>query len=595
MLREAKIPFLMWLPAAMVVHALGGGGAVEGAKVLGERADILAFARSVRQDVRESLRISVEVIDMPPLDQAEEPDEPEDDDAEAKSEPVDEDEQTEPPKKPPPVAEVQPPKKPLPPEPKKPEPKKPEPKKVVVLPKPPEPPKPEKKAPPEPPKEAKKEPTPVAKPKAPQVLELPKPDGRIAVINDPSLDESQQDNPNARRIADHANKVAEETMARFRAYDQNTSKPTGGGQPTPLPFTEPGNSLEDRGGFSNEVPGEEPPRAGSESGPSEPETQPAARSQDGSNEPSPGQEAREAQKGVKARAAGEGPMQADPITRAAGDEQSGGAWSIDPGAGDGRKKQSGRKARKAIAGQTWIPGVPNPGALPQQYSINAFGLIDALGAKHLKREQEKARNTRKRRHRGSFKANTFQEYRAAIENYDPSVKLGNQTSLNAARVPFAAYINTMHNRIHPIFADSFLGSLGKLDGSDKLSDLKLSTHLELVLDGQSGAVVRAGVVRSSGVTAFDVAALSSAKSAGPFGLAPDVIVSPDGKVYVHWEFYRDPYYACTSKFARPYLIQGTPDSAPAVPGPGPRRPTEGGSEGRRTAQTKPLRPESKAE
>ena len=51
------------------------------------------------------------------------------------------------------------------------------------------------------------------------------------------------------------------------------------------------------------------------------------------------------------------------------------------------------------------------------------------------------------------------EYRAAIENYDPSVKLGNQTALNAARVPFASYVNRMHNRIHPIFADGFLGSL----------------------------------------------------------------------------------------------------------------------------------------
>ncbi|MCA9621554.1 MAG: hypothetical protein KC731_21175, partial [Myxococcales bacterium] len=45
-------------------------------------------------------------------------------------------------------------------------------------------------------------------------LELPKPDGRIAVINDPSLDKDQKDNETAHRIADYANTVKEETMAR---------------------------------------------------------------------------------------------------------------------------------------------------------------------------------------------------------------------------------------------------------------------------------------------------------------------------------------------------------------------------------------------
>ena len=42
------------------------------------------------------------------------------------------------------------------------------------------------------------------------------------------------------------------------------------------------------------------------------------------------------------------------------------------------------------------------------------------------------------------------------------MKPGNQTALNTAAVPFASYLNGMHNRIHPIFADSFLGSLDGL-------------------------------------------------------------------------------------------------------------------------------------
>ena len=596
MMREANIPFLLWLPAALVFHLAGGGGAAEAAKVMNERADILAFARDVRSEVRDSLMLSVEITgDFDELDEEkdEEPEgtssEPEDEDAEPSGEQID----------PPPPEPAKP--KPLAtqapiPKPKAPE---PEPKKVALpTPKPPEPEKKEepKPKPLDPPKKklaekgAKK---PAEKKEKVAKLELPKPDGRIAIQNDPSLAKDQKDNPNANRIADYANTVKEETMARYRSYDQNASKPTGGGQPTPLPMKQAGNSHEDRGGFSNQVEGEGPPKPGSENGPDEPAKEPIARSLQGSDEPPPpGQEGRAAVKGLKARAAGTGAEASETLATDGASGAANGGWSIsaDPG-GDGRPKQRGRKGRKALAGRAAIPGVPGLGAaaaLPQKYSINAYGLVDALGKQHLRQEREKARNTRLRRHRGSFKANTFEEYRAAIENYDPSVKPGNQTSLNAARVPFASFVNMMHNRIHPIFADGFLGSLGNLGPDDKLSNMKLSTHLELVLDGETGAVTRAGVVRGSGVTAFDVAAISSAKSAGPFGKAPEMIVSPDGNVYVHWEFYRDPYYACTSKFARPYLIKGTPKKNPS--GPGPRRPSGSGSEEPRASRPGPLRP-----
>jgi hypothetical protein len=40
-----------------------------------------------------------------------------------------------------------------------------------------------------------------------------------------------------------------------------------------------------------------------------------------------------------------------------------------------------------------------------------------------------------------------------------------------------------------------------------------------------------------------------------FGLS---IVSPDGNVYVHWEFHSDPFDACTTRDARPYLLKGVP-------------------------------------
>ncbi len=573
MLRESQIPFVLWFPAAFVIHLLGGGSATHAAMIQTEQAAMLAFARSVRQDVRLRFgsELSVELLE----DEAVEPEEEEPEEKKALRDETDEtDDEAEPEQLPPTAAppEAQPP--PQLPKPTAPKPKAPKNKPLAVA----------KAAPPEP--EKNDQPT---KPKKPeknkpiQILELPKPDGRIAVINDPSLDKNQPDNPNANRIADHANRVQEETMARFRSYDQNASKPTGGGNPEEAdPSLEnPGNHTEDKRGHSVESEDEGNPRPGSEDGPQRPPDDPVARSMAGSNDPNEGQQGRLGRKGRKARESGLGPAPPEALSSPRG------SWSISPDEGDHRKAQAGRKGRRAIRGSRHIQGVPS--RLPNKYTINAYGLQQALGITHLRKEQEKARNTRLSRHRGKFKGNDFQKYRAAIENYDPSVKPGNQTSLNAARVPFASYINRMHNRIHPIFADSFLGSLRKLDSSDRLSNMKLYSHVELVLDGRSGKVIRSGVVKPSGVTAFDIGALSSLEAAGPFGKPPDSIISPDGKVYLHWEFYRDPYYACTSKFARPYLIKSPKKNGPATAPP--TRPPSRSAEGQRYGRRGPLRPE----
>jgi hypothetical protein len=560
MLRDAHIPLLLWLPAAVMFHFVSGYSAFEGAQTLEGFSQMLAFSRMAREEVRPR-EMTIEVLDEGPPSKSQDP---------KASEPEEEPEKPVVPEAPKPEVKAARPLRPKAPE-KKPF---PQPLPQATPPKPLVPLKPaEKKDAPKPvaKKEApKKEPEKdkqAEKKDKPQQIELPKPDGRIAVINDPSLEKDQQDNPNAKRIAEHANTVKDESMARFRSYDQNTSKPTGGGRPEDSDpnLTDPGNSSEQAPGHSveNDDPG--PVRPGSENGPQKAPDESIARSPSGNDRPQVGQAGRAAQKADEAREEGKGESQGAAVS---GNQ---GSWSISPDGGDGRKKQAGRKGRKAIGGRKHIPGVPMPGMLPPAYSINAYGLQEALGVAHLRKEQEKARSTRIARHRGRFKANSFQKYRAAIENYDPSVKPGNQTSLNAARVPFAAYINKMHNRIHPIFADGFLASLSRLPGDDKLSDMKLLTHMEVVLDGATGRVVAAGIVKASGVTAFDVAALSSIHSAAPYGQAPEMIVSPDGKVYVHWEFYRDPYYACTSKFARPYLIKGggkkdgeepTPPSSP---------------------------------
>jgi TonB family protein len=159
------------------------------------------------------------------------------------------------------------------------------------------------------------------------------------------------------------------------------------------------------------------------------------------------------------------------------------------------------------------------------------------------------------------------------------VKPGNQTALNTARVPFATYLNQIHNRLHPLFADSFLASLDHLPADSPLNRADMKTNLEIIIDRDEGKIVKMGITRSSGSTMFDVAALESVQNAAPFGKPPPIIVSPDGRVYLHWEFYRNPFYACSTYFAHPYLLKVAPEQAPShVPPPSapPFGPTEQG-------------------
>jgi hypothetical protein len=45
-------------------------------------------------------------------------------------------------------------------------------------------------------------------------------------------------------------------------------------------------------------------------------------------------------------------------------------------------------------------------------------------------------------------------------------------------------------------------------------------------------------------------------------------------VYLHWEFYRNPYYACSTYFAHPFMLKPTQESAPPRLSP-PTPPTFG--------------------
>ncbi|HEY3254336.1 MAG TPA: cell envelope integrity protein TolA, partial [Polyangiaceae bacterium] len=214
--------------------------------------------------------------------------------------------------------------------------------------------------------------------------------------------------------------------------------------------------------------------------------------------------------------------------------------------------------------------------------------VAAIGTDQLARERQIDGERRRSAHVGSWHPMDPSRWRSAIENYTPSVQLGNQTALNTAASAFGSYLSMIHNRIHPIFADSFLGSLDNLPASHPMNNQDLSTEVEIVLDQESGNVVRMGVTKFSGITAFDIAALDSVKRAAPFGAPPHEIVSPDGKVYLHWEFHRN-QYACSTLNARPFILKAQPSTAPTevTPPPAPSDPTEASPRERHGQNTRP--------
>ncbi|HXJ18866.1 MAG TPA: hypothetical protein VMT03_01430 [Polyangia bacterium] len=172
--------------------------------------------------------------------------------------------------------------------------------------------------------------------------------------------------------------------------------------------------------------------------------------------------------------------------------------------------------------------------------------------------------------------------RAAVENFIPEVKPGNQTALNTRAAPFAAYIARMHRSIHELWGFGQLEEWDDKPISSPFNNKNLVTELEIVLNGD-GTVDRIGVARPSGLLEYDVAAVDVAYTAGPYPDPPRAIRSANGKIYLHWRFYRDERQCATSG-ADPYILDNPsaggdkvtmldPPRPPAaqVPGGGERR------------------------
>ena len=539
MVREPSIPLFLWITTAMLIHIGGYKGSDEVVTVVEERQSLFQLTQVVIDEVGQGpSELEVTLLD----DEPDEPDDPADPD-----DPDDPDEDPDNPDDPDdPGADPDPPEDPDEPD--------------------PEPfPDPEPPPPDDEPDELASEPVaekaePAPEPRVAE-LELPKLDRRIAVVQHVE-DKNQKDNPDAEYIGDEANHVEKETQAQITSTDEMDPNPTPGGNHTGA-IPEPGNSDETNVAQSEDVPGDPdiapapvpqtpvaPPPAPVEVARSAPPPRPP---QDTDLPP---------QKGLVEREAVTAQSAVETLS------SSGGNWDA----------PRGQEAREAVAAQhsqkkrlpplrtrfSEIFGYGSQATTENGVNLNLSptAAVAAVGQEQLAQERRRDGERRKSEHRGSWRTLGIERWRASIENYVASVQPGNQTALNTAAVPFAGYLNQIHNRIHPIFAGRFLASLDRLPKSSPLNDFSMATHMEIVLHQDDGRLVRMGITKTSGVTAFDIGALEAISAAAPFGRPPPSIVSPDGNVYLHWEFHRDPRYACSTYFARPYIIKAKPQTAP---------------------------------
>ncbi len=222
------------------------------------------------------------------------------------------------------------------------------------------------------------------------------------------------------------------------------------------------------------------------------------------------------------------------------------------------------RPERNVRGPKTDPSSPGPGKnVKLALSAHDYEMLFGADAEAERRLAQKQRSTKLGR--GDQRRARVQ---AALENFIPEVKPGNVTSLNARGAPFAAFIARMHRTIHKHWGFGALEDWDELSGSSPLNNPNLLTTLEIVLD-RDGTVDKVTVVRASGYLPYDAAAIDVAYTAGPYPDPPRGLRSGNGKIYVHWRFYRDDRQCATSGVDY-YVLDNAPSGGdrgdgPAVP------------------------------
>ncbi len=370
--------------------------------------------------------------------------------------------------------------------------------------------------------------------------------------------QNQQAPTDPKFIADENNRVEEETVARLRNYVEDSADPSAGAPQSESAAPEDGNANEDEIADMREQEGSEERTVTEEEAQADrPETSP--------NPPAtsskPQQARSAAESGAPERESASTPS-SDPATEEIVVHDGHGTFVIrrpkraraEDGSGDrARRGRQGRAARGRNA--------PN-----LKLSWSQFATV--MGEDRLREQREAYVRERRSKRRGSTHQQRWKEFRAALENFTPTVRPGNQTALNAAASPFATYLATVHRRIHRQFSDRFVAGLPTYGGSP-FSDPSLVTTLEIVFN-EDGSLHKVGIAKASGFLPFDYGAYNAVMSGQPYPSPPSSILSGDGRVYMHWGFYRNER-RCGTFNAKPYILPN--------PGGGSKPPRDGFRDG----------------
>jgi TonB family protein len=133
------------------------------------------------------------------------------------------------------------------------------------------------------------------------------------------------------------------------------------------------------------------------------------------------------------------------------------------------------------------------------------------------------------------------------------IQPGNQEPWGPHKKTAHNYIYLAHELIHPLFADGFLEGLTSLSPSDPLNnmDLHMTAEFEIL---ENGDVSEVRVVKTSGNTVFDAAAVDSLYRAAPYPPPPSQVLSWNRRLYLRWGFYRN-HRKCGMFNAEPYLLR----------------------------------------
>jgi TonB C terminal len=412
-----------------------------------------------------------------------------------------------------------------------------------------------------------KEPEPVVKlPENVQVVPVkPPPDDMRSkhAVTQKSDDPNVQPPDNPRFIAEENRRVAEETIANQRTTAEIDEQPTASAKSQNSELT--GNSEKEDVAQLQEVQGEDSrnPKA------SEAREKPPSPSELGHGE-------KRDPAVAQAPKQGGSESQEPPVQRevAAGSERIGGEEQtvvVNDGAGTirihrapqgvGPGNQGGEQQQGSRGQDSREVGARSGGGANLKLSFSQFEAT--FGSEELKKQRDAYLEQRRTLAKGGRNEEQWKKFRAAVENYVDQVKPGNQTALNAAASPFAAYLAAVHRNIHREFAMKFLRSLPLL--GSPFADPNLRTRLSIVIN-QDGSLYQVGVIQTSGFTPYDFGAWNAVTKAAPFPEAPKKILSGDGRVYVHWDFYNNERQ-CGTFNAEPYILPMPDRKTPPAPGP----------------------------